>query len=94
MISTAQTVILSLQMAQKFDGHRSYISNEINRPTNTEVTILWYINNKEKIPGPPHKYTSGDNLFSSAPNRNRLKVSKQLSYVCPGVFEDLSVSLF
>ena len=41
-------------MAQKFDGHRSYISNEINRPTNTEDKMLWYIDKEEKNHGPPH----------------------------------------
>ena len=40
LISTPLKVILSSQVAQKFDEHQFYISNGINRPTNTEVTIL------------------------------------------------------
>ena len=40
LISTPLKVILSWQVAQKSDEHQSYISNGINRPTNTEVTIL------------------------------------------------------
>ena len=51
LISTTQNVILSLQVAQNFDGHQSYISNEINLPTNAEVTNLWYIlTTKKKSP--------------------------------------------
>jgi len=40
LISTPLKVILSWQVAQKSDEHQSFISNGINRPTNTEVTIL------------------------------------------------------
>ena len=48
-------------MAQKFDEHQFYISNGINRPTNTEVTILMILT--------PHRY-----IDVYAPTKGKVRV--------------------